>query len=148
MIFEEKKTGEARTDVLRDRKAEDELDPVLDKVLGNFRQCVHAWSESAYQHTRNETRAAVPGGWRLAVGWAMGCVLVAGGVSGGMYEHHRQVLAKIRAEQEAKQQQLAAQERARATDEDLLAAVDSEVSQEVPAAMEPLAQLMEGDESQ
>jgi hypothetical protein len=41
---------------------------------------------------------------------------------------------------------VAAEQRAR--DEELLAKVDSEVSQEVPSAMEPLAQLMAGDEAE
>jgi len=47
----------------------------------------------------------------------------------------------------AEQQRLAAQERARQEEEDLLAKVDSDVSREVPSAMEPLAQLMAGDET-
>jgi hypothetical protein len=37
----------------------------------------------------------------------------------------------------------AAQDSAQAQDEDLLASVDSDVSRQVPAAMEPLAQLMD-----
>jgi hypothetical protein len=46
-------------------------------------------------------------------------------------EHERQVAA----------------ERARVEDEDLLATVDSDVSREVPSALEPLAQLMVEDEA-
>jgi hypothetical protein len=48
----------------------------------------------------------------------------------------------------AEQQRQAAQERARQEEEDLLAKVDSDVSREVPSAMEPLAQLMAGDVTQ
>jgi hypothetical protein len=37
--------------------------------------------------------------------------------------------------------------RAADADEDLLATVDNDVSRQVPAAMEPLAQMMDGDGS-
>jgi hypothetical protein len=85
--------------------------------------------------------------WRLAAGWALGCVLVAGSVSGGVYErHHRQELARIATAQQTEQQRAAREQRAR-EEEDLLAKVDSEVSREVPSAMEPLAQLMAEDET-
>ena len=85
--------------------------------------------------------------WRLAAGWALGCVLAAGSVTGGVYErHHRQELAKIAAAAEAaRQQKLVAEQRARQNEEDLLAKVDSDVSREVPSAMEPLAQMMAED---
>jgi hypothetical protein len=74
-------------------------------------------------------------------------VLVAGSVSGGVHERHqRQEQARIAAAQEAARQRVAAEQRAR--DEELLAKVDSEVSQEVPSAMEPLAQLMAEDEAE
>jgi hypothetical protein len=43
----------------------------------------------------------------------------------------------------ARQQKLAADQRALTNDEDLLAKVDSDVSREVPSAMEPLAQMDE-----
>jgi hypothetical protein len=58
-------------------------------------------------------------------------------------------MAKIKAaEQGAKERQAARQQRAGTADEDLLAAVDSDVSRSVPTALEPLAQLMDGDENQ
>jgi hypothetical protein len=60
-----------------------------------------------------------------------------------MYEHHHRVeLARIAATRAAEHQRQLAAERARET-EDLLARVDSEVSREVPNALEPLAQLMD-----
>jgi hypothetical protein len=75
-------------------------------------------------------------------------VLVAGSVSGGVHERHqRQEQARIAAAQEAARQRVAAEQRAK-DEEELLAKVDSEVSQEVPSAMEPLAQLMAGDEAE
>jgi hypothetical protein len=45
----------------------------------------------------------------------------------------------------AEQQKMVAEARAQQEEEDLLAQVDSDVSREVPSAMEPLAQLMSGD---
>ncbi len=115
----------------------------LHESVSNFRVSVHGWSEAALSRPRTAVEAGRRRIWRLAVGWALGCVLVAGGVSGGVYEHlHRQQLARIAAARAAEQQRLAAQQRVRQEDEDLLAKVDSDVSREVPSAMEPLAQLM------
>ena len=89
------------------------------------------------------------------MGWALGCVLVAGaGVSGGVHwTHQRQELARLAAVKLAMQQAEAAEQQRLAVaqqaqdEEELLAKVDSDVSREVPSAMEPLAQLMAEDES-
>jgi len=58
-------------------------------------------------------------------------------------------MAATRAAQTARQARLEAEQSAAAnaitTDQDLLATVDSDVSREVPAAMEPLAQMMDED---
>ena len=135
--------NEKNTDAAGDAMLEGEMAA----ALKNFRQSVYAWSDAAYSRPRSGVRIAAHRGWRLATAWALGCVLAAGGLSAGFYEHHqRQVAAQMKAAQEARQQQLAAQERARIADEDLLATVDSDVARTVPAAMEPLAQMM--DESQ
>jgi hypothetical protein len=73
--------------------------------------------------------------------------LIAGAASGGLYErHHQQEAARIAAAREAAHQREIAAERAQA-DEDALAKVDSDVSQEVPSALEPLAALSTQDES-
>jgi hypothetical protein len=130
------------------RAEEDLLDPVLEHTLANFRSSVLAWSEAAYSRPRTALAAAPQRQvWRLAAGWALGCVLMAGGVSGVFYEHHqRQELARIAAVREAEHQRQLAEQSAR-DEEELLAKVDSEVSREVPRAMEPLAQLMAEDES-
>jgi hypothetical protein len=122
----------------------------LHEAVSNFCLSVHGWSEAALSRPRTAVEPVVRRRiWRLAAGWALGCVLVAGGVSGGVYEHlQRQQLARIAAARVAEQQRLAAQQRVRQEDEELLAKVDSDVSREVPSAMEPLAQLMTGDESQ
>ncbi|HUX28936.1 MAG TPA: hypothetical protein VMV39_09110 [Terracidiphilus sp.] len=120
------------------------LDPALKQALGDFKSSVHAWSEAVYSQPRTVHLSVAHRTWRLAAGWAIAGVLLAGAVSGGVYEHHqRQEQARIAAREAAQQRQLAAQ-RARA-EEDLLAKVDSDVSREVPSALEPLAQLMTED---
>jgi hypothetical protein len=79
--------------------------------------------------------------------------LITASVTGGVYEQHqRQESAKVSAlrllDQTVEQNRVAAHQNAQqAKEEDLLVSVDSEVSREVPAAMEPLARLMAEDES-
>jgi hypothetical protein len=123
----------------------------LKEALKDFRSSVHAWSDAAYSRPRSAARPARRRSWRLAASWAMGCLLVAGSVSGGLFERqHRMELARIASEQRAAEQEklLRDQEaRAKVTDEDLLADVDSAVSRQVPNAMEPLAQMMTEDET-
>jgi uncharacterized protein HemX len=122
------------------------LDPTLEQALGNFRRSVHGWSEAAHSRPRTAAQAVRHGNWRLAAGFALSCVLAAGTVTGGVMHvrHQRQEMARIAlARAAAEQQRLAAARQVRAEDEDLLAKVDSDVSRQVPNAMEPLAQLME-----
>ncbi|MGA2169626.1 MAG: hypothetical protein ABSG62_15565 [Terracidiphilus sp.] len=125
-------------------------DPLLDEALRDFRLSVHAWSEAVQNRPRTLAHEVRHRSWRLAAGWALGCALVVGSVGGGLYErHHRQEMARMAAAQRAaeQQRQVREQQAAREQDEDLLAKVDSDVSREVPSAMEPLAQLMAEDES-
>ncbi len=144
-------------------------DPLLAQALKNFKASVDAWSDAAYDRPRKAV-SVVRHGWRLAASWALAGVLAVCAVAGVAYERqHRQEMARIAAvkasalkaqQQAAEQVRLAAEkERARteqvsgakaraeqnigAADEDLLATVDSDVSRQVPAAMEPLAQLMD-----
>ena len=119
----------------------------LKQVLGDFRMSVQAWSENAYSRPRPVFKATAHRVWQRAAEWALVCVLMAGGVSGGVYERqHQQQMARIEAARQAEQQRLAAEQRAR-EEEELLAKVDSDVSREVPSAMEPLAILMAEDEA-
>ena len=126
-------------------------DAEFEEALKDFKSSVHAWSDAAYSRPRTVTREVRVRSWRLAAGWAMGCVLVAGSLSGGLLERqHRLDLARIAAEQRAVEQQRQQREqqaRAKITDEVLLAEVDSDVSLQVPSAMEPLAQMMADDET-
>jgi hypothetical protein len=137
-------------DVGNDAEEPDELD----EALTNFRLSIHAWSDAAFSRQRTAVAPIAPRQvWRLAVGWALGCVLVAGGASAGLWQHQqremRNAAARV-ADQQRLQERLATQQRslqARHEDEDLLAKVDSDVSREIPVAMEPLAQLMVEDET-
>lgn len=133
----------------REQEHELEIDAALEQALKNFRSSVQAWSDAAYSQPHQPVKIYRTT-WRVAAAWALGCVLAAGSVGGGLYErHHRQEMAKIAAAAEAaRQQNLVAERRAQKENEDLLAKVDSDISREVPSAMEPLAQLMAEDEPQ
>lgn len=146
-----------KIDGYREDWIEDDLQAeVLEEALRNFKLSVDAWSEAAYSRER-AVQTVRHRSWRLAVSWALGCALVAGSMSGVLYErHHQQVLAdaahrdeqrKLSQEQQerrlqAEQQAQARQDESQQDEEDLLAKVDSDVSRSVPDAMEPLAQLM------
>ncbi len=125
------------------------MEPELTQTLADFKASVHAWSEAAYHRPRAMHQAVVRRTWRLAAGWAMACVLVAGAGSAAVYERHERaeqarIVAAARA---AEQQRELAAQHARA-EEDLMAKVNSDVSREVPDAMEPLAALMSDDSTQ
>lgn len=131
-----------------DEKSGQVSDAELEQVLKDFRSSVHAWSEAAYTQPHQPVRVHLTS-WRMAAGWALGCVLAAGSLTGGLYErHHRQELARVAAAEAARQQRLEAEQRATKENEDLLAKIDSDVSRDVPSAMEPLAQMMAEDDSQ
>ena len=140
-------------------------DPIVAGALKHFKASVDAWSEAAYSRPRAAERTAQRT-WRPAAGWALGCLLAAGSLSGTWYERHvRQESARIAAIKAAEQkgalerkaaeqpvavttkskQQPTAVKSPASENEDLLATVDSDVSRQVPAAMEPLAQMMESN---
>jgi hypothetical protein len=130
-------------------RAESIDDPALNRILGDFRSSVHAWSEAAYNRPRI-IREAVPrrAAWRKAAAWSLGSLLAAGVAGGGLLEYqHRQEMARVAAAREAQHQRQVAEQRAREAEVEL-ARVDSDVARQVPNALEPLAQLMAEDESQ
>lgn len=159
---------------LRDQLAGETSDPVLSEALKHFKASVETWSEAAYSRPHMMETTLPRHSWRPAAGWALGCALAVGCLAGGVFEHqHRQELAKvaaIKAAQKAAHERLVAAQSAAAAqkaldeqpavgrtnaaassknaDEGLLATVDRDVSREVPAAMEPLAQLMDENGSQ
>jgi hypothetical protein len=123
-------------------------DPEMERALRGFRLSMHAWSDAEYQRPRLVEVAPRRMAWRKAASWALGSVLVAGGVGGGLFEYqHRQELARIAAAREAEFHRQIQEERAREAEQEL-AQVDRAVSQQVPNALEPLAQLMTSNEGQ
>jgi hypothetical protein len=136
-------------------------------ALKHFKASVDAWSNAAYRQPRTVVKTTQRT-FRLAAGWALGCLLAAGSLAGAVYERgQRQEAARIAARKAAEQitalkpkaaiqpvtatvatrRQPATAKRAANENEDLLATVDSDVSRQVPAAMEPLAQMMESSGS-
>jgi hypothetical protein len=123
-----------------------DLDPELARTLADFKASVHNWSDVAFTRSRAVHPAIIHRTWRLAAGWTMAGVLIAGAGSALTYEHHQRVeQARIAAAaRAAKQQRQLAAQRAQ-KEEDLMYKVDTDVSREVPDAMEPLAALMSYD---
>ncbi len=124
-------------------------DSELDRVLSDFRLSVHAWSNAVYHRPRHVVGVAPRRmAWRRAAVWSLGAVLVAGSTGGGLLEYqHWQEQTRIAAVREAERERQLREERTREAAEQL-AKVDSDVSRQVPNALEPLAQLMTEDESQ
>ncbi|HUX45053.1 MAG TPA: hypothetical protein VMV57_09915 [Terracidiphilus sp.] len=123
------------------------LDPVLQQSLAHFKASVHAWSADVESRPRTVMSTA-PRVRRLAVGWALALLLGLGGVSGVLLKRqHREQLAQQA--QQAQERQLEQQRELDAqravAQQNLLAKVESDISREVPSAMEPLAQLMTDD---
>ena len=124
----------------------EELEPEVREAMGNFKASVDAWSEAMMSRPR-EVKAPARTEWGRVAKWALGCVVFAGTVSGGVYSNHRQVeAAKVEAARIAEQQRELALQRAK-EEEDLMAKVDSDVAREVPSALEPLASLMQETEN-
>ena len=125
-------------------------DALLEQALSDFKSSMHAWSDAAYHRPRSVAAEVKHRSWRLALGWAMGCLLVVGSASGALFEReHRHALARMAAEQQAAEQQKLQQEQqaAKENEEDLLAQVDADVSRQVPSALAPLTEVMSDDES-
>jgi hypothetical protein len=125
-------------------------DKELETALQEFKSSMHAWSDAAYSRPRALAAEVRHRSWRVALGWAMGCLLIAGTVSGGLIErNHRIEVIKAAAAQRAaeQQRQLREEQAAKETDEGLLAGVDSDISRQVPSALEPLAEMMNDDET-
>jgi hypothetical protein len=124
------------------------LEPELREALGNFKLSVEAWSEAMISRPR-EAKAPARTNWSAVTRWALGCVVFAGTVSGGLYQNHKQLEAqKVEAVRIAEQQrEMEAAKLAKADEEDLMANVDSDVARQVPSALEPLATLMTEDDT-
>jgi hypothetical protein len=122
-------------------------DPVLGPALRDFRASVHAWSDAAHSRPRPVLASAPQTiAWRRPAAWALSVALSIGIFGTAGYERHRHVIIaqERQHQQEQERQRVLAEQRARATEdaqetEDLMANIDTAVSRQVPAAMEPLA---------
>ncbi len=123
------------------------LEPELREALGNFKASVDAWSDAMMSRPR-EAKAPARTNWSAITKWALGCVVFAGTVSGGLYQNYRlQETAKVEAARVAEQQRAtAAAKVSKSDEEDLMAKVDSDIAREVPSALEPMASLMNEDD--
>jgi hypothetical protein len=123
------------------------LDSELERVLGDFRASVHAWSEAASNRPRTVLDTGRQTAHRRPLAWAVGCLMMGVLAFGGVKEmEHRLNAARAEALRQVEQQRLMLEERTRES-EDLLAKVDSDIAREAPDALEPLAQLMADDEA-
>jgi hypothetical protein len=132
---------------------EETLEPELREALGNFKSSVTTWSEAMMSRPR-EIEAPARTNWSFVAKWALGCVVFAGTVSGGLYQNHRQVeaakaVAAAAAARATEQQRALAEQTAKeqsADEDELMANVDSDIAREVPSALQPMASLMTDDE--
>lgn len=129
------------------------LEPELRDALVNFKSSVTSWSEAMMSRSR-VVKVPARANWGIVTKWALGCVVFAGTVSGGLYQTYRQreiakaeaaAAAERAAEQKREIAAQAAKEQSIQSAEDLMAKVDSDISREVPSALEPLASLMTDD---
>jgi hypothetical protein len=153
-----------------------EKDFELEQALQHFKASIDAWSNAALSRPRMMTKAPVRQNWRPAAIWALGCLLAAASLTGAAYKMlHRQEMTKQAAQRSTEKPAAAArsiaqptnalpekkapaatvrklstgaQDNAGGQDENLLASVNKDVSQQIPAAMEPLAQLMDSNGAQ
>lgn len=152
------RTNQTRQDELATMESE------LREILDGFRENVQAWSEVAGRQSRRMEGHATSH-WRVALGWALGCVVVVA-VAGGLLRMRRPAASAVSAPQIAMSEGAAEAEGTRpkpqnaetphlvrverapeaAHSEDLLAKVDSDVSRQIPEALEPLAQWSEDAE--
>lgn len=142
--------------------------PQVEEALKHFKASMDAWSDAARSRPRTAEVRVRQRSWRPVAGWAFGCLLMVG--SATIAVHHfvlRQLAAptaqtlrqkpvaqptaavKIDAQtQRSAPMRAIVKQEPSTKDEDLLASVDRDISQQVPDAMEPLAQLMDDNGAQ
>jgi hypothetical protein len=127
-------------------------DTRIEQALRNFRGSVKAWSDEEFAKPRVVRRSRWSAMWmtltRPAVSGAMAAVLATASIGVPMaVVHHQQEVAEQRQEaanrQKALQFQQAREHAAQVMDDSaLMTEVDSDIAQEAPDAMQPLASLM------
>ena len=123
------------------------LEPELREALGNFKSSVDAWSEAMMSRPR-EVKSPARVNWSAVTKWALGCVVFAGTVSGGLLQNFKmQEAARVEAARVAEQQRQQAAPAAAVPDDELLANVDTDIARQVPSALEPMASLMNESEN-
>jgi hypothetical protein len=136
----------------RSRNANLEIeDAQVEMALKHFRESVHGWSDEEFGRARVIRRSRWDAMWRMmanpVMAWSMACVLTVASVGVPVNIHHLQVVAAERRAELEKQKKLAeekAEQQAAAAinDDELMSHVDSDIAQDAPDAMQPLAQLM------
>lgn len=127
----------------------------IEQALRNFRGSIKAWSDEEFAKPRAVRHSRWTAMWmtltRPAVSGAMAAVLAAAsiGVPVAVVHHQREVAERVQAEanrQKIIEAQQASEHAAQAmNDADLMTEVDSDIAQEAPDAMQPLASLMSSD---
>jgi hypothetical protein len=127
-------------------------DPQVAEALRHFRESVHAWSEAEYSKPRTVRQARRNSIWSIMasplLGWSLAAIVLGTSVGVPVEMHHRnqvQAAQKVAADQAAQKlaQEKAEQARIAAIDDDeLMSHVDSDIAQDAPDAMQPLASLM------
>ncbi len=138
-----------------DLQSRDVEDSEVEMALRNFRQSVRGWSEVEFARPQTVQPARRGVSWwlvrHMGAAWALAGVLVVAGVSvpvGLHFEHeHSAMEARKAAEAAAEKKEQARiaelQQRAHTLDDEaFLKDVDSDIAQDAPDAMEPLASLM------
>ncbi len=130
-------------------------DAQVEMALRNFRESIRGWSEQEYARPRVLQPGRHGVTWWVArhvgIAWALAAVLAvtATSVPVSVHLHHEHVVmeakkAADRVADQAAQDRLAEVRLQSSTmdDEELLKHVDSDIAQDTPDAMEPLASLM------
>jgi hypothetical protein len=132
-----------------------QFDPRFEEAMRNFRLSLHTWSEHELTSRPAMQMQSARSAWHWftapAATWAAAAALaiVAVGVPVGVH-HHNVVIAQQKAADEAREHKLQEIQAATQTqiahtsidDDKLLQYVDTDIAQDTPDAMQPLASLM------
>jgi hypothetical protein len=147
-------------DTMLNTRIDAKIDPVddatVEAALKHFRAQVHNWSEQEFAKPRTVRHSAWDAFWRTLARPAMAGSLTAAmllasiGVPATMHYQHQAAaerqarqLAQIEQEQRKAAEEAALRKAADSIDDEtLLSGIDSDIAQDTPDAMQPLASLM------